>query len=209
MPQHGRQQVSWLAGRSWKPCIDVSNVCSPHSRKSVRAARQLERLLERRELVAHQLDASAERALEELRVGGRNRVPFESVQVGSKVPGRIELGDLAEAMGFWVQDSRPELQLPKNAQCASLVVVVEANEIDAGLLAVLAGRGDLLHEVLPLAHLDDVALFGHEGVCALSLQRLGDSLAVGAVGLEDAAREERSGSTIVREAVSAAGRPKQ
>ena len=38
------------------------------------------------------------------------------------------------------------------------------------------------------------------------LQRLGESLVVGAVGLEEAASKERSGSTIVGEVVGTAGR---
>src|SRR5262249_51346682 len=59
-------------------------------------SRQLQRLLERRELVVHQLDASAERALKELGIGGGDRVPFERVQVGREVARRIELRNRAE-----------------------------------------------------------------------------------------------------------------
>ncbi len=64
---------------------------------------QLQRLLERRELVVHQLDARSKRGLEELGVRGCDRVPLQGVEVCAKVARGIELADIAQTVGLWLE----------------------------------------------------------------------------------------------------------
>ena len=60
-------------------------------------------------------------------------------------------------MKLWLEDARPELDLPEHLQPAALIVVVETGEDDAAGLVRSARRDDVLDEILPVPHLHDVA----------------------------------------------------
>jgi hypothetical protein len=124
-------------------------------------ARQLQRLLQRRELVIHELDARAERRLEEPRIGGGDRVPSERVQVGREVMWRVELAHLTEAMRLGLQDAGTELELPEDLERPALVVVVETDQPDARRVA--RDLDHVLDQVLPVPDLHDRADLGHLG----------------------------------------------
>jgi hypothetical protein len=116
-----------------------------------------ERLHERRELVAHQLDACPERRLEELRVGGRDRVPLERMQVGGEQARVVDRAHRAEPVRFRLQNARAQLELPCDREAPPLRVVVEAHQLHERRVARRRRRHDLLDEVLPMADVDDVA----------------------------------------------------
>ncbi len=121
-------------------------------------AGQLERLLERSELVIEQVNAGAERGLEEPGVGGGDGAPLEGVEVGGEVAGLVEPGGSAEAALRGADDACAELALPEHGERAALSVVIQAGEAHEGVFLANAGRGDdCVHEVLAVAHLGDVA----------------------------------------------------
>src|SRR5262249_21957376 len=78
--------------------------------------RQLERLHERHELVAHQLDAGAEGRLEEPAVGRCDRAPLEGMEVRGEASRLVETVDRTEALGLRVDDAGAELALPQDLE---------------------------------------------------------------------------------------------
>lgn len=119
--------------------------------------RQLERLLERGELVVEQMNARAERGLEESGVGGGDRAPLQGVQVGGEAPGLVEGGGRAQARLRRANDLGSELALPEHRERAALRVVVEAGQANERVLIEKArGLDDLVDQVLAVADLGDV-----------------------------------------------------
>ena len=104
-------------------------------------ARQAQRLAQRLHLVGVDLDAGAERRLEEVRIGRGDAVPAERVQE------RRELARVVEALGgevvpaLLLEDAPVELVLPEDLELLALGVVVGAREPDDAALAV--GLDDL------------------------------------------------------------------
>ena len=124
-------------------------------------AGQVQRTLERRELVVHQLNARAEWRLKEARIRGRDRMPTQGMEIGREVVGGIQAANLAQPMCLGVKDARAKLQLPKDLQRSALVVIVETDQAHpGGLLSEQRVRNDVLDQVLPMADLDDVTAFG-------------------------------------------------
>ena len=89
-------------------------------------ARQTERLAQRLHLVGVDLDAGAERRLEEVRIGGRDAVPAQRVEEGR------ELARSVEALGgevlptLFLEDPAVELVVPEHVEGLALGVVVRA-----------------------------------------------------------------------------------
>ena len=98
-------------------------------------ARQPERLAQRLHLVGVDLDAGAERRLEEVRVGGRDAVPAQRVQEGGELARRVEAlgGEVLPAL--FLQDAAVELVVPEDVERLALGVVVGAGQADEGGLA--------------------------------------------------------------------------
>jgi hypothetical protein len=163
---------------------------------------EVERSLEWCELVADELDAGAERGLEEAGVGGRDRVPAQGVQVGGKGARRIEPALGVGPVQLGLQDARAELDLPEHLQPPALVVVVEPGEDDTAGLVRLPGREDLLHQVLPVPDVDDVA--GLRPRAADRCGRKGRRRGLGTRGFEEPGHEGGAGPAGVVEAMSAA-----
>ena len=61
---------------------------------------QLEGLLQSRALVVHELDARAERGLEEPRIGRGHGVPLQGVEVGAEEARLVELFHFSESVGL-------------------------------------------------------------------------------------------------------------
>ena len=95
-------------------------------------ARQPERLAQRLHLVGVDLDAGAERRLEEVRVGGRDAVPAQRVQKGGELARRVEAlgGEVLPAL--LLEDPAVELVVPEDLQRLALGVVVRAGEDNQG-----------------------------------------------------------------------------
>ena len=140
-----------------EPRLDGLSEADVVSDEHVRA-RQRKRLLQWRELMAHQLDAGPERGLKQLGVGGRHAVPLQRVQVGGEVPRRVDARHVAEAVSLRLVHLGAKLQLPKDLERPPLVVVIEADELDQRRVALLGRRHHVLHEPLPVTNLHDVAL---------------------------------------------------
>jgi hypothetical protein len=86
----------------------------------------LERLLQRLQLVGHDLDAGAVRRLEKPRVSGRYEVPPKRVEVGGEDVRRIEpLAGEVLPVRFW-QDLGVRLALPKYGEVLALSVILQA-----------------------------------------------------------------------------------
>ena len=154
--------------------------------------------------MVHQANARAKWRLEELRVGGGDAVPLERMQVGREVPRRIQLGDGAEAVGLGMEDLRAQLELPEHIESATLVVVVETDELHERGVALLRGRHHVLDQPLPVPDLDDVP---GSGSVPRDLMRAEDGLRRraldGTVGLHEAGGEQRTRATGVVETVRA------
>jgi len=120
-------------------------------------AAQLERLLERRELVIEEVDPGAERRLEEPRVGGGDAAPLQRVQVGSEMPWWIEVLGVPETAVGRARDLRAELALREHRHWPPLGIVIEADQAnERGVLGLRIGSDDLIDQVLPVADRDDV-----------------------------------------------------
>ncbi len=91
-------------------------------------ARQPERLAQRLHLVGVDLDAGAERRLEEVRVGGRDAVPAQRVEEGGELARRVEAlgGEVLPAL--FLEDPAVELVVPEDVERLALGVVVGAGE---------------------------------------------------------------------------------
>jgi hypothetical protein len=110
---------------------------------------------------SHELDAGAERGLEEVGVGGGDAVPAERVEVGAEVRGGSRRLDVAEAAGVGSEHARAELELPEHLEGTALVS--SSGEADQGLLAGMGGWEDVLDQVLAVAHQDHVTGLGRVG----------------------------------------------
>jgi hypothetical protein len=119
--------------------------------------RQIERALERRQLVQHQLHAGAERRLEQPGIGGRDPVPAERVVVRAERPRRVQPLDLAEQLRARIEHTRPELELPEDVGAAALVVVVEPDQRDPRRVRPHRRRVYGIDQVLPVPHYHDIA----------------------------------------------------
>jgi hypothetical protein len=120
--------------------------------------RELQRLLERGELVIEQVNASAERGLKEARVGRCDRAPLQRVEVRGEVARLIEARGLTEPPVRGADDPRTELALPEHREGTPLRVVIEASQADEGVLLEGARRSqDFVDEVLAVTDLGDVA----------------------------------------------------
>src|SRR5690606_29000872 len=103
------------------------------------------------------LDARAVGRLKERGIGRGDAVPAQRVEVGREQLGPIEaaLGHVLPARA--AEDPGVDLTLPQDLERIAERVVFEARERDEGRLAVVAGRGDALDEVLARADADDLA----------------------------------------------------
>ena len=113
-------------------------------------------LLERRELVPDQLDPGAERRLEQAGIHGGDAVPAQGVEICRESARRIEPALGIGSMELGLENLRPQLNLPEDLQPPLLIVIVKTGEDDARGLGRIERRDDLLSEILPMAHLDDV-----------------------------------------------------
>ncbi|MEZ4441148.1 MAG: hypothetical protein R3B72_18760 [Polyangiaceae bacterium] len=118
----------------------------------------------------------------------------------------IEVGGLAQAVGFGIDDLGAELELPEELEGLAAVVVVEAGEGEPGGVAFVGRELDVIDEPLAMAGDDgvtragDLALGGGAGE-----ERRGRGAVVGAVRLEQALHELLAGAAGVGKAVLAAG----
>ena len=117
-----------------------------------------ERLAERLHLVGVDLDAGAERRLEEVRIGGGDAVPAKGVEERTEIAGRVEAPGADGAPRLLIEDAAVDLEVPPDLQRLPLGVVVGAREADPGrrgrVVGVLLHR---LHEPAPRAHFDQIA----------------------------------------------------
>ena len=119
-------------------------------------AREEQGFAEGFQLVGHDLDASAVGGLEEFGVGGGDEVPADGVEVGGEFVGRVEAagGDVVpvgRAKNFGI-----DFALPEDREAGALGVVVQAGEVDQGLLPVgIGGRIDVLDEIATGANEND------------------------------------------------------
>ena len=117
-----------------------------------------ERLAERLHLVGVDLDAGAERRLEEVRIGGGDAVPAKGVEERAEMAGRVEAPGADGAPRLPIEDAAVDLEVPVDLQRLPLGVVVGAREADPGRRGRVAGvLLDRLHEPAPRAHLDQLA----------------------------------------------------
>ena len=122
-------------------------------------AREPERLAQRLHLVGVDLDAGAERRLEEVRVGGRDAVPAQGVQEGGELARRVEAlgGEIRPAL--LLEDAPVELVVPEDASdCPWASSSAQARRTRA---EAPAGRrlDDLFDEPAARADLDEFADF--------------------------------------------------
>ena len=98
-------------------------------------ARQAQRLAQRLHLVGVDLDAGAERRLEEVRVGGRDAVPAQRVEEGGELARGVEALGREILPALLLEDPAVELVVPEDVERLALGVVVGAGEPDEGGLA--------------------------------------------------------------------------
>jgi hypothetical protein len=91
--------------------------------------------------------------LEEIGVGGRDRGPPQGVQVCGESVFAIEALRSHGCPRFIVEDPGVDLALPKDLECESLSVVVDAGQSDEGLFA-RATFLNAINEVLARANAD-------------------------------------------------------
>ena len=98
-------------------------------------AGEAKRLAQRLHLVGVDLDAGAERRLEQVRVGGRDAVPAQGVQERAEVARRVEafLPQVAPRLLF--QDAAVDLEVPVDVQGLTLRIVVGAGQTHPRRLA--------------------------------------------------------------------------
>jgi hypothetical protein len=137
--------------------------------------------------MVHQLDAGTERRLKELRVGGRNAIPLQSMEVSREVARRIDSRELSETVGLGLVNLRTELELPEHLEGPPLIVVIEANELYEGCVSVFRWSDDGFDEPLAMADLDDVA-----GPRRVARDRVGREQRLRRSGLRCSVRLEQS-----------------
>ena len=89
-------------------------------------SRELQRLSERLHLVRVDLDAGAERGLEEGGVGGGRAAPTEGVEECGEVVGLVEAAFTEVGPGLVVENGAVEFAVPEDFQFLALGVVVRA-----------------------------------------------------------------------------------
>ena len=124
-------------------------------------ARQAQRLAQRLHLVGVDLDAGAERRLEEVRVGGGDAVPAERVEEGRELARSVEALRREVLPALFLEDPPVELVVPEDLERLALGVVVGARQADQGRLAGNRWRLDVLDQPRPGTDLDQLALLGH------------------------------------------------
>ena len=119
-------------------------------------AGQQQRLAQRLHLVGVQLDAGAERRLEQIGLRGRGAVPAQRVEEGGKVARRIETAAGEIRPAFLLQDGPIQFVVPEYGERLALGIVVRARE---GHLrrATVAIRQHFLHQPLARTHAHEVA----------------------------------------------------
>jgi hypothetical protein len=121
-------------------------------------ARHLESLLERLQLVGHDLDAGAMRRLEKARVGGGYEVPPKRAEISGEDVRRVEpfAGEVLP-VGFG-QDLGVRLALPEYGEVLALGVVFQAGKIDESLFPDgITGGFDSFYQISAAANFYDLA----------------------------------------------------
>ena len=117
--------------------------------------RKQERLAQRFELIRIDADASPERGLEQLRVGGGDAVPAQRVDVRRELAGFVKALPPNLLPAFGVEDLAAKLKVPNDFERFTLRIVVQAGQPNNRGITVV--RLDCLDEIGPGAHPDNLA----------------------------------------------------
>ena len=110
------------------------------------------------QLVGLHIDPRPQRRLEQPRVGGRNAVPLQGVQVAGEHPRVIEAPLADRLPGALAQDPGIHLTLPEHLRDLTVGVVIQAGQPHHGVSAFLFWQHDLLHQVVVAAAVDHATL---------------------------------------------------
>ena len=122
-------------------------------------SRQQRRLAQRLHLVGVQLDASAERRLEEIGLRGGGAVPAQRVRECSEVARRIEppAGQIRPAL--FLQDGAIQLVIPEHGKGLALGIVVRARQGHLRRAAIVIVK-HVFHQPLAGTHPHQIARLG-------------------------------------------------
>ena len=109
--------------------------------------REAKRLAQRLHLVGVDLDAGPERRLKEVRIGGRDAVPAQSVQERAEVARRVETPGAEVGPRFLFQNSAVDFEVPVDLESLTLRIVVGAGQTHARRFA--RGRFDGFYQPAP------------------------------------------------------------